>query len=130
MVHCDTAARPLSNRPCYAHRLMSLYAAREAVGMMARRTAAGCGVITGLLIGVATLGAWSGQKATTHLTFNTPIGLPGVALGAGTYVFQIETPNTNLDAVRVTDESGKRTYFMGYTVEVVRPKELPDDRQI
>ena len=29
---------------------------------------------------------------TTYLTFNRPVGLPGVTLGSGTYVFELPEP--------------------------------------
>jgi len=58
---------------------------------------------------------------TNFLTFSTPIGLPGVTLPAGTYLFR--TPS-DLDPniVQVLNRFGTKSYYMGVTRPVQRPR--------
>jgi len=59
---------------------------------------------------------------TTRLTFNKPISLPGVTLGAGTYLFERAAPTTALEIVRVSSSDRRFVYFMGYTEMVEVPR--------
>jgi hypothetical protein len=62
---------------------------------------------------------------TNYLTFSQPVGLPGVSLPAGTYIFErVERTNPDIVVVRSRDRS--RVYFMALTQRVNRPFELPD----
>jgi hypothetical protein len=67
---------------------------------------------------------------TTSLRFNTPISLPGVSLGPGTYVFEIVESASTLDIIRVMSSDRKHVYLTTFTHGVRRPASLPDDRQI
>ena len=74
--------------------------------------------ILGVLV-TASANAWNTD--TTYLTFNAPVALPGVTLPAGTYEFV--TPSaTNKDIVQVLNRAHSRSYFMGITVPVERPR--------
>ena len=67
---------------------------------------------------------------TTFLTFNAPFALPGVALPAGTYSFEImQTPGT-LAVVQVSSMDRRKVYLTALTMPVSRPGGLRDDRQI
>jgi len=57
----------------------------------------------------------------TRLTFSKPIALPGVTLGAGTYVFERAAPGSSLEIVRVSSADRRRVVFTGYTELVRRP---------
>ena len=74
----------------------------------------------------------AGQSGSheTHLTFNAPFALPGVALPAGTYVFEVvDTPGVR-NVVRVRSMDGTHLYLTALTLTVSRPNGLPNDRQI
>ncbi len=66
--------------------------------------------------------AGTGGDRATHLTFSKPISLPGVTLGAGTYVFERAAPYTALEIVRVSSKDRRFVYFMGYTEMVKVPR--------
>jgi hypothetical protein len=85
-----------------------------------RKTAlAVCGAI--ILLAAATVGhAWSPGRATA-LTFSGPVELPGVALGSGTYIFELIDPVGNIDVVTVRDKARTRVYYSGFTRRVERP---------
>ena len=67
---------------------------------------------------------------TTYLTFSRPVSLPGVALGSGSYTFEIANPETTADVVRVTSRNGGRVYFMGFTRAVARPVSIGRDQNV
>jgi hypothetical protein len=62
-----------------------------------------------------------------HVTFSQPVKLPGVTLPAGTYEFELGPAGTHRDIVRVSSRGGQ-PYFMGFTREVPRPRNLPSTR--
>lgn len=66
-------------------------------------------------------GALGTFNKTTYLTFNRPVRLPGVTLGAGTYVFEIVNPTTTADVVGVFSRDHRRPYFLGLTRGASRP---------
>jgi hypothetical protein len=57
----------------------------------------------------------------THLTFSKPVALPGVTLGAGTYIFERAAPNSAIDVVRVSSNDRRFVYYAGFTELVNRP---------
>ena len=78
-----------------------------------------CGAI--ILLAAATVGhAWSPSRATI-LTFSGPVELPGVALGSGSYVFELIDPVGSIDVVTVRDKNRTRVYYSGFTRRVERP---------
>jgi hypothetical protein len=80
-----------------------------------------------LLLAVMATGVASGSPEgarTTSLTFSQPVGLPGVTLGAGTYVFERATVLTSHNVVRVMSGDRKRVVFQGFTELVRRPAGL------
>jgi hypothetical protein len=64
------------------------------------------------------------------LTFNRPFAIPGVALTAGTYVFELAAPGTDTTIVRVLSSDRSQVYWAGYTYLVRRPGEMRQDHQI
>ena len=64
---------------------------------------------------------------TTHLTFNGPVGLPGVSLGTGTYTFLVI--ESHPDIVRVQSHDGSAVFFTGF-VNAPRPAGLRPDRAV
>lgn len=86
------------------------------------------GAILGLVVTIASANAWvNNSPRTTYLTFSGPVGLPGVTLGAGTYVFELA--GSNLDIVRVRKERSA-VFYMGFTEQVSRPSGLSANHQI
>ena len=75
------------------------------------------------------VGATAAAK-TTYLTFSKPVALPGVALRAGTYIFEIANPDTSADVVRVMSRDRSISYFMGFTHAVARPNKLNRDQNV
>ena len=81
-----------------------------------------------LFVAVAASGtASSDPHQTTYLTFSGPISLPGVALGSGTYTFELASPATSRDLVVVMNRERNRVYYLGFTQDVERPDRQEDD---
>ena len=59
---------------------------------------------------------------TTELTFSRPFSLPGVTLGAGTYIFERAAPQSAIEVVRVSSRDRRFVYYMGFTQLVDRPR--------
>ena len=67
---------------------------------------------------------------TTYLTFSRPVALPGVSLGAGTYIFEIANPDTSANVVRVMSRDRSIAYFMGFTRPVERPHGMKREQSV
>src|SRR5687767_2842191 len=83
-------------------------------------------VLAGLaLVGLAAAAPGNASvdsERTTHLTFSKPISLPGVTLGAGTYIFERAAPLTAIGVVRVSSRDRRFVYYTGFTELVERPR--------
>lgn len=82
------------------------------------------GVILGLVVIGSSADAWSSR--TTYLTFSKPVSLPGVTLGAGSYVFERVAP----EVVRVSNRTTRQVYFTGMTHSVARPMNMASDQHL
>jgi hypothetical protein len=74
---------------------------------------------------LVSLGAMASVKAspalhTNYMTFSAPVALPGVALPAGTYVFEVPIAGA-FDVVRVMSRDGRQVYLTAFTRTVSRP---------
>jgi len=58
---------------------------------------------------------------TTQLTFSKPFSLPGVTLGAGTYIFE-RASETAIEIVRVSSRDRRFVYYTGFTELVEKPR--------
>jgi hypothetical protein len=58
---------------------------------------------------------------TTELTFSRPFSLPGVTLGAGTYIFE-RASESAIEVVRVSSRDRRSVYYMGFTELVQKPR--------
>src|SRR5215467_4753324 len=65
-----------------------------------------------------------------YVKFNRPVALPGVALGAGTYVFELPDPIDAWNVVRVTSQDRRTVYLTAFTKVVDRPLGLSPDQVI
>jgi hypothetical protein len=66
----------------------------------------------------------------TYLHFTRPVRLPGVELGAGTYVFELPDPMGAFDVVRVSSQDRRTVYYTAFTRIVERPKGLRPEQLI
>lgn len=66
---------------------------------------------------------------TNYLTFSGPVALPGVTLGAGTYVFERAVP-TDASLVVVRDQNRSKVYFLGFTNRADRPAAMRDNEAV
>lgn len=89
-------------------------------------------IVGTLVLGLSVLVAAHEPENTLHtnyLTFSGPVALPGVTLGAGTYIFERAVP-TNADIVVVRDEGRSKVYFLGFTDRADRPAGMRDDQAV
>src|SRR5262252_699001 len=70
------------------------------------------------------------DNRTAFLTFNRPVALPGVALGSGTYIFEMVNPTVSFGVVRVLSRDRKIVYLTAFTNEVSRPHNMPRDQHV
>lgn len=77
-----------------------------------------------LSVAVPMHGSESTNLHTNRLSFSGPVRLPGVTLGAGTYLFERVEP-TNRDVIVVRSDDRTRTYLMTQTRRRERPADLP-----
>ena len=89
------------------------------------------GALSLVIAANASTGAWvdSGSR-TTYATFNRPVALPGVELKAGTYIFELASPHSQLNLVRVSSRDRSRIYLTAFTRIVDRPAGLRADRVV
>src|SRR5262245_60654839 len=66
----------------------------------------------------------------TYVTFSRPVALPGVALGAGTYIFELPDPIDAWSVVRVSSQDRRTVYLTAFTRVVDRPKGLRPNQVI
>lgn len=77
------------------------------------------------LLGVLTtssIGAMPNPARTTYFTFSKAVQLPGVALAAGSYVFEVVNPWTDANVVLVTSRDRSKVYLMQLTRRIERPR--------
>jgi hypothetical protein len=65
-----------------------------------------------------------------YVKFSRPVALPGVALGAGTYIFELPDANDAWTVVRVTSQDRRKVYLTAFTRVVDRPAGLRPDQVI
>jgi hypothetical protein len=74
------------------------------------------------IVATSSLGAMTNPSRTTYFTFRNTVLLPGVALPAGTYIFEIANPNSDANVVRVLSLDRSKLYAMRLTQMVYRPQ--------
>ena len=82
-----------------------------------------CGVVLLGVLATSATGAMMDMRRTTYFTFSGTVQLPGVALPAGTYVFEVVNPDNGGDVVVVRSRDRKQVYFMRITRFVYRPQQ-------
>ena len=66
-----------------------------------------CGVVLLGVLATSASGAMMDARRTTYFTFSGPVRMPGVALPAGTYIFEVVNPDGGSDVVRVLSRDRK-----------------------
>jgi len=89
-----------------------------------------CGAVALVVVLAPRVGALANVQKTMYMTFSQPVRLPGVALGSGTYTFEIANPDSGADVVRVMSRDRSRSYFLGFTRAVNRPHTLPREQVV
>jgi len=80
------------------------------------------GVAALVLLASSSTGAIVNAKRTTFFTFSKPVQLPGVALPAGTYVFEVVNPFTGSNVVTVLSPDRSRVYLLRITNRIERSR--------
>lgn len=75
-------------------------------------------------------GVFASASDTMYLTFSGPVGLPGVTLPAGTYIFErVDTPD-RIDLVRVSARNRSHVYMTAFTRIVERPRGVKSNQAV
>ncbi len=96
--------------------------------LKSRIAAVSCAVVVAGLLAMSSV-ARGNVPHTNYLTFSAPFALPGIALPAGSYIFEVVAPGS-YDVVRVKSRDGARVYLTAFTRRIDRPKGLAANRQI
>ncbi|HKT79490.1 MAG TPA: hypothetical protein VJP86_04680 [Vicinamibacterales bacterium] len=90
--------------------------------------------LASLTLGLATvIGVGAQNFDVNHsmtLTFNKPVSLPGVTLGAGSYIFEFPDRVAAHSVVRVLSQDRRRVYLTAFTQAVRRPANLPRNQYV
>jgi hypothetical protein len=70
-----------------------------------------------------------GSASEYFLNFNAPVGIPGVTLAPGTYLFRFPVPHTGAIQVLKPDRSNVYAMFMSIPVRDVK-RDLTSDAQV
>ena len=73
------------------------------------------------VLATSSIGAMPNARRTTYFTFSKAVQLPGVALPAGSYVFEVINPETSANMVRVASRDRSKVYLTQVTLRVERP---------
>lgn len=79
-----------------------------------------CGVVLLGLLATSATGAIADSRRTTYFTFSGTVQMPGVALPAGIYIFEVANPDGTSDIVRVLSRDRKKVYLTQFTRFVYR----------
>lgn len=79
-----------------------------------------CAVIALVFATTVPASAQTPLDRRTFFTFSGPVHMPGVTLGAGTYLFRLPNPN-NLNVVQVLNADGTRLFGTFFTIGAIRP---------
>jgi hypothetical protein len=86
-------------------------------------------VLLGLVVGARSTQAGPAER-TMYLTFSRAVGLPGVELPAGAYVFELALPMSSPSVVRVSSRDRHKTYLLALTNPIDRPARMRADQAI
>ena len=75
-------------------------------------------------------GVFASAPNTMYLTFSGPVGLPGVTLPAGTYIFERVDMPDRIDLVRVSARNRSHVYLTAFTRIIDRPRNLKSNQAV
>jgi hypothetical protein len=78
--------------------------------MLRKALRSACAVAVVACLMAATASAQTVDKRTLLFTFSGPVGLPGVTLTAGQYLFRLADPTGSRKVVQVLSPDGKTPY--------------------
>ena len=78
-----------------------------------------CGVVLLGVLATSSTGAMTANR-TTYFTFSGTVQMPGVALPAGTYIFEVVNPDGGSDVVKVLSRDRKTLHLMRLTRSIER----------
>ena len=81
-------------------------------------------VLLGALAVAPSATALGSGAHSTYLTFSKPVQLPGVSLAAGSYIFEVSAPGS--DVVQVLPRDRSRALFQGFTNRAYRDRGTRD----
>ncbi|RPI50146.1 MAG: hypothetical protein EHM55_22090, partial [Acidobacteria bacterium] len=84
-----------------------------------------CGVVLLGVLGSSAASATFDARRTTRFTFSRTVQMPGVALPAGTYIFEVANPEGQGDIVRVLSRDRKQMFLMKFTRPIYRQAKGP-----
>ena len=94
-----------------------------------RRPALLAAVFAGILV-AASVQAGDARRHTNHISFAMPVGLPGVTLAPGTYIFELADSDFSGNIVRVWNRDRSSVFFAGFTHRQPRPSNWPARRPV
>jgi hypothetical protein len=65
-----------------------------------------------------------------YITFSGPVGLPGVTLRAGTYIFEEANLTSSSNLIMVRNKATYQLCFLGFTTPIDRPAGLKHDQSV
>ena len=97
--------------------------------MVKRIIGAVCGALVVGLCLAASADAIGTVNRTTYLTFSGDVALPGATLAAGTYIFELVSPQSPT-LVRVLSKDRRKVHLMAFTNFIVRPAGANRDKPV
>jgi hypothetical protein len=84
-----------------------------------------CGVVLLGVLGSSAASATFDTRRTTRFTFSRTVQIPGAALPAGTYIFEVANPEGQGDIVRVLSADRKQAFLLKFTRPIYRQAKGP-----
>lgn len=78
------------------------------------------GVVLLAVLATSAASATLNSRRTTYFTFSRTVQMPGVALPAGTYIFEVANPEGQGDIVRVMSRDRSQVFLMKFTRPIYR----------
>jgi hypothetical protein len=95
-----------------------------------RLTVAAFGAAILAVVTGTTTHAWVSPNRITYITFNRAVALPGVELSAGTYIFELATPEQHMNLVRVLSHDRRKIYTTQFAYVIQRPAAMNEKGQV
>ena len=83
-----------------------------------------------IALSVLSAGVFASGRNTMYLTFSGPVGLPGLTLPAGTYIFERVDMPDRIDLVRVSARNRSHVYLTSFTRIIDRPRNLKSNQAV